>query len=240
MPKSFFQFKQFKINQEKSSMKVCTDSCLFGAWVADKIETKNLIAEKILDIGSGTGLLSLMMAQKTVTKIDAVEINENSFQQTKENFLQSHWNERLQAIHVDIKKMESSSKYDLIISNPPFFENELKSYQVNINIAKHDEGLTLIELLQSIKGLLPFNGNFAVLLPYQRIEYFLNLATENEFYVKEEILVKQTPGHSYFRGILLLGPNPEIVIRKELAIKDEIGNYTKEFISLLKDYYLHL
>lgn len=220
-------------------MKVCTDSCLFGAWIADKMEKKIPVAEKILDIGSGTGLLSLMMVQKLNAKIDAAEIDEHSFLQTKENFLQSPWDERLQAIHIDIKQLHTSSKYDLIISNPPFFENELKSDHTHKNIAKHEEGLTLRELLQSLKKLLASNGSMAILLPYHRVDYFVNLATEYDFYVNEEMLVKQTPGHSYFRGMVLLGSKPKTITKNKITIKDGKGNYTNEFISLLKDYYLN-
>lgn len=221
-------------------MKVCTDSCLFGAWLASKIETKNLMAEKIFDIGSGTGLLSLMVAQKSNAEIDAVEINENSFLETQENFIQSPWNIRLQAFHADIKNMDHKTKYNLIISNPPFFENELKSQQSNKNIAKHDEGLTLDELLQSIKLHLAPEGVFAILLPYHRRDYFINLAKTFQFHVWDELLIRQSSRHSYFRGMFLLQSGWVKATSKELVIKDGDGNYTKDFVSLLQDYYLYL
>lgn len=235
---NFFQFKQFKIEQEKSSMKVCTDSCLFGAWMALKIEMKIIQPKRILDIGSGTGLLSLMVAQKSNAQIDSVEVEENSFQQTKENFLQSHWNKRLEAFHADIKTWNSRSKYDLIISNPPFFENDLKSKTESKNLAKHHAGLTLKELFQSIKKNLSNDGNFAVLLPLHRVAYFKTLVVENSFYLKEELLVSQKPGRSCFRGILFFGTKPETTISNKLIIKNEVENYTEQFSFLLKDYYL--
>ncbi|HEU5052942.1 MAG TPA: methyltransferase, partial [Hanamia sp.] len=188
-------------------MKVCTDSCLFGAWIAKKIEDKILRPEYILDIGSGTGLLSLMMAQKSGAKIDAVEIDENSFEQTIINFKNSAWKDRLNVFHADIKTWEAEKKYDLIISNPPFFENDLRSANQNKNLAKHHDGLTLKELLNSVKKYLNENGNLAVLLPFHRVEQFKNLATELNFFCREELLVRQTENHTFFRGMLLFGRN---------------------------------
>ena len=219
-------------------MKVCTDSCLFGAWIADKFERKTINPKIILDIGAGTGLLSLMIAQKSNAQIDAVEIDANSYQQTVENFLESLWSKRLQIYHADIKNWKSKIKYDLIISNPPFFENDLKANGQNKNLAKHNDGLTFAELLFAIKDNLAINGNFAILLPFHRIEYLKMLAVENGFYLQEELLVKQTPKHSYFRGMLFFGLKSTSNISNELTIKDETGNYTDGFNLLLKDYYL--
>lgn len=219
-------------------MKVCTDSCLFGAFIGDKIEKKAIQPERILDIGSGTGLLSLMIAQKSSAVIDAVEIDENSFLQTKENFDNSQWNQQLYAFNTNIKNWNNSLKYDLIISNPPFFQNDLKSESKNKNLAKHHDGLTLKELVESIKNNLSTEGNFAILLPFHRIDFFKSLAVENHFYCYEELLVKQTARHPFFRGILLFGSKQQKVVSNELTIKDKNGNYSKEFIYLLKDYYL--
>lgn len=221
-------------------MKVCTDSCLFGAYIAAKIEQKIIEPLTILDIGSGTGLLSLMIAQKSNAIIDAAEIDEDSFYQTKENFDETQWSQRLHVFHTDIKCFSPSHKYDLIFSNPPFFENDLKSENKNKNLARHHDALTLKELTQYIKNNLESNGNFVVLLPFHRTEYFKRIASENGFYLKEELLIKQTPTHSYFRAILFFGTKQEPVISKELIIKDEEGNYTTGFNILLKDFYLAL
>ena len=219
-------------------MKVCTDSCLFGAWVADKIEKKIINPKTILDIGAGTGLLSLMLTQKSNANVNAVEIDKNSFEQTKENFASSQWHQRLQVFHQDIKEWKVNQKYDFIISNPPFYENDLKSNRLNKNVAKHHEKLTLKELIQCIKNNIADNGSFAILLPYHRIEYFQSIAVENGFYLQEKLVVKQTPAHSFFRGILLFGTKETSKIQSELIIKNGDGNYTDEFQRLLKDYYL--
>jgi len=222
-------------------MKVCTDSCLFGAWIANKIENKAINPQRVLDIGCGTGLLSLMIAQKLNSLIDAVEIDAESFEQAVENFNESPSSSWLQAYLQDIKNWKSEIKYDLIISNPPFFENDLKAEKQNKNAAKHSDHLSFTELLFSIKNNLAANGNFAVLLPFHRNEYFKKLAVENGFFINEELLVKQTPSHFYFRSILFFGLfSSEIFSKKEIIIKDETGNYSADFKVLLKDYYLNL
>lgn len=235
---NYFQFKQFKIEQEKSSMKVCTDSCLFGAWIADKLEHNHINAMNLLDIGAGTGLLSLMIAQKKKISIDALEIDENSFHQTNINFSASPWQDRLKIFHEDAKNWNSPIKYGLIISNPPFYENDLKSIRQHKNIAKHDDGLTLDELVKSVKVNLATNGKFAVLLPYHRVEFFKQVASEEGLFLKEELLVKQTPKHNWFRGFLLFGQSVVSPVVNYLTIKNNEGKYTKEFDGLLKDYHL--
>lgn len=238
MPNTWFQFKEFKIEQEKCDMKVCTDSCLFGAWVADKIGNRIIEPATILDIGTGTGLLSLMLAQKSNAKIDAVELNANAYLQTVENFQSSIYSERLQAINADVKHWNDYKKYDLIISNPPFFENDLASASQNKNIAKHRHGLTLNELIHSMKSRVADDGYFSVLLPFHRMSYFKNLASENGFYLNDELLVRQTPTHSNFRAMLLYGTKKETFTSTELTIKDDNSNYTEGFNLLLRDYYL--
>lgn len=219
-------------------MKVCTDSCLFGAWLADKIENKILHPESILDIGSGTGLLSLMLAQKSKASINAVEIDENSFQQAKENFNESKWSKQLQAFHADIKSWKAPVKYDLIISNPPFFENDLQSGNQNRNVAKHHEKLTLTELLVCISKHLNEEGFFAVLLPFRRLAFFKKMAALNNYYLFDELLVRQTQEHSFFRALLLFGTHEESTSSNELAIKKQQSSYSDRFNELLKDYYL--
>lgn len=219
-------------------MKVCTDSCLFGAWIADKLEQNKIEAVNLLDVGAGTGLLSLMIAQKKKISIDALEIDENSFHQTDMNFTVSPWSEKLKVFHEDVKNWNNTIKYELIISNPPFYENDLKAAQQNKNVAKHNDGLTFEELIRSVKVNLAANGKFAVLLPYQRVAFFKQLASEDGLFLEKELLVKQTPKHNWFRGILLFGQSAERAVVNQLTIKNTEGKYTKEFDSLLKDYYV--
>lgn len=238
MPKNYFRFKEFTVHQDKCSMKVCTDACIFGAWVAEKVASSRLPVASCLDVGSGTGLLSLIFAQKNpYAIIDAVEIEKNAYEQAKENFSNSKWNDRLKIFYTDVKNFISEKKYDLIISNPPFYENELLSNEKNKNIAKHDEGLTLKDLITIIKTHLAATGYFAILLPYHRIKYFENLADKNNLFSQEKLLIRQTPAHNFFRGILFLSNSKTDVKTNELTIKNNDG-YTEEFTALLKDYYL--
>jgi tRNA1Val (adenine37-N6)-methyltransferase len=221
-------------------MKVCTDSCLFGAWVAAKTEQKIIGPKTIADIGTGTGLLSLMLAQKSGAQMHAVDIDKNSFAQASENFNASPWSERLHAFHSDIKEWKAPCKYDLIIANPPFYENDLMPEDNQKSISKHSSTLGLKNLLLQAKNLLNEHGNFALLLPWARTKWFENAASAYSLFVKEKMEVKQTPLHNYFRSMLLLQNQKTSTIINELIIKNNHNEYTHEFIELLKDYYLYL
>jgi len=250
MSNSYFKFKQFTVHQDRCAMKVCTDACLFGAYIAEKLSAEKVkqgkkdvstdTPKKLLDIGTGTGLLSLMLAQKTGYHIDAVEIDEQAAQQAKENFEASPWKERLKVYHSSVLSYEpASQKYDFIISNPPFFEGDLKSVQTERNIALHSTELNLRELIIQIKRLLVKDGRFAVLLPFHRAAYFEKLAAEHEFFISERVLVKQTPKHNYFRAILLFETGLVKTNESEIKIHDENRKYTAAFTNIKKDYYLN-
>lgn len=240
MPNNYFQFKQFTVQQERAALKVSTDSCLFGAWIADKVESEKLKVESALDIGAGSGLLMLMLAQKCDTKIDGIEIDQPSYEQAKENTESSIWKERLQLFHADAKQFSFSKNYDLILSNPPFYEGDLKSDVAHRNVAMHDAGLKLNELLKVVDANLTDDGMFTVLLPYQRAAYMVALAETSNLYLQLHVQVKQTVEHGFFRSMLLFSRTKTKPIVEELAIKDESNQYTNEFIGLLKDYYLYL
>ena len=240
MSNNFFKFKQFIVEQDKCAMKVTTDSCLFGSIVANAIKNTALKIENCLDVGTGTGLLSLMIAQKNnQLKIDAIEIDEQAAMQAALNFRQSPFGNQLQIICGDARKFLFNKKYNFIFSNPPFFEDDLKSVDVKKNIALHGSELNLEELLQIIKNNLAFGGMFAILLPNHRSDYFEELCLKEYFYCNKKILVKQTPKHDYFRDILFFSTKNISSLQEEIVIQNN-HQYTKEFIELLKDYYLHL
>jgi len=234
MPNSYFRFKQFTIQQDRSVMKVCTDSCILGAWTAKRLHE----AKRMLDIGTGTGLLPIMLAQNSNAIIDCIELDHDSFKQAEENIQKSPWSERIHIIEGDARHYSFQTKYDFIITNPPFYESDLHSPEQKKNKAKHEESLSLDELISAIRSCLVNDGAFSILLPFHRSEYFEKLALANGFFLQEKLTVRQTPAHTAFRSIsLYVTKKPAEVILNELIIKNEEGKNSSEFAELMKDYY---
>ncbi len=219
-------------------MKVCTDACLFGAWVADKISSGKISSNRILDIGSGTGLLSLMLAQKSTATIDAVEIDPDAFQQASENIAGSVWKDKIKIHHQSILDFTSPEKYDLIISNPPFYENDLRSEDEGRNKAMHDTALNFENLAKAIKGHLSETGTAMVLLPHHRAPAFEKALNSEGLYIQEKMNVAHSPKHSFFRSMLRIGFEKINVQENILVIRNEQNEYSEDFNFLLKDYYL--
>jgi tRNA1Val (adenine37-N6)-methyltransferase len=221
-------------------MKVCTDACLFGAWVTDLMRTNALPVKNILDIGTGTGLLSLMLAQELEpASVDAVEIDEAAANQASDNIDNSPWSHHIQVIRNDIRSVHLGRLYDLVISNPPFYENDLKSEDAQRNLALHGDALSLPELLSSVKAYLAPGGSFAVLLPYHRKETFISLAEDAGLYIYHCCDVRQSDKHDFFRTMLLFRTEPAEQINDTIIIRHgEV--YSNKFIRLLKNYYLYL
>lgn len=225
-------------------MKVTTDACLFGAWIAAQINNEELIIKNCLDIGTGTGLLALMLVQKNPEPIiDAIEIDDAASDQAIKNIESSPWKDRISVIHADGREYSFYKKYDLIISNPPFYEKEIKSGTKRKNIAHHSEQLSLKELLTVIKNNLTPGGVFFLLLPYKRNEEIKKLFGDHQLHISKVIFVRQSMNHDYFRmmvkGKLNSHPEEETEI-DEISIWDEHEKYTPEFTQLLSDYYLYL
>lgn len=221
-------------------MKVTTDSCFFGAWAASEIEKEDLKVKTVLDIGTGTGLLSLMIAQKNEVEIDTVEIDIEASQQAKENVDASPWKNSIRIFNEDILSFQPQKKYDCIISNPPFYENELASEVQKRNIAHHSEQLTIAEVLKIIKVNLKEDGIFFLMYPFKRSTVIERLLNENELCAVQTISLTQTVKHSPFRVILKGSNKTETPINSYMSILDENQQYTKQFVDLLKDYYLYL
>jgi tRNA1Val (adenine37-N6)-methyltransferase len=221
-------------------MKVCTDACLFGAWVADKLQKKEIEAKKILDIGAGTGLLSLILAQKTVAKIDTIEIDNTAFLQATENINLSPWASQINIIHESIIDYTPLEKYDFIICNPPFYDNQLKSSDDSKNTAMHSTTLSFAALAVAIKNNLTVNGIAAVLLPYNRVDSFEQDLANVQLYITERLNISHSPNKKFFRSVLIISPQKNVFLETAISIKDNTDAYSIAFIQLLKDYYLHL
>jgi len=220
-------------------MKVCTDACLFGAWVASELSRDNKRLD-ILDIGTGTGLLSLMLMQKLNAAIDAVEIDKDAAAQADENVSNSPWSGNIRIHAGRIQEFRPGYKYDVVISNPPFFENDLRSLTASKNAAKHNATLDLASLLDEYQIHMSGNGKGFILLPYNRLNDLLELLKKTDFHIQQLLKIKQTVTHSFFRLMLEIGRNDLPKIESELVIQDSYRNYTPEFTAYLKDYYLNL
>ena len=230
------------MHQEYTAMKVCTDACLFGAWSAADVQIQN--AKNILDIGSGTGLLSLMLAQQSTAHITAIEIEEGAFNQTASNFDLSPWKERLDVVHTSIQNYAADDKkqlFDCIITNPPFYEQDLTSPDSAKNLASHSTALSWDDLAKSVVSLLQENGTWYVLVPTLRAYTMQKIASNYGLELSEECLMYNDAKHLPIRAMLKFVKQKETAIqRNKIVIKNEDQSYTTEFTNYLKDYYLHL
>jgi tRNA1Val (adenine37-N6)-methyltransferase len=242
MPNPYFQFKQFTIYHDRCAMKVTTDTCLFGSWCAEDINANTNSDNEInlFEIGTGSGLLSLMVAQKTNCIIDAIEIDEEAAQQAEENISDSPWKERIKVYREDVLLFNFSRQYDIIFSNPPFYENELSSGNKKKDTAHHGEGLKLEPLVQLIKQYLNPSGCFFLLLPFKRIAEAENILEKEHLFINKKLIVHQSLAHQPFRVMVRGGHNQLVKKEQHMFITGDNGEYTKEFVALLQEYYLYL
>lgn len=233
-----FQFKQFTILQDKTAMKVGTDGVLLGAWV-----NLDFYPDSILDIGSGTGLIALMMAQRCDAEtIDAIELNNAAYEQTVENFEASDWGNRLFCYHASLDEFtdEIDEKYDFIISNPPFYTSTYKELPEDRAMARHSESLTYADLLKSTSKLLSEQGNCAFIIPFEEEGNFLTIAAENQLYPNRITRVKGTINTVVKRSLLQFSFVQTEIIFSELSLELSRHNYTEDYKSLVQDFYLNL
>ena len=222
-------------------MKVGTDGILLGAWVNVSENAQ------ILDIGTGTGLLALMMAQRSpLSNIDAVEIDDDAYGQARENIENSPWGDRINIFHESIQDFANncSKQYDLIISNPPFFEKASKSLQKSRNLARHSDSLSQTDILQIASQLLQPNGHLAVIYPTDLADNFLNKAKDFHLFCDRKAYVKPTPKTTIKRILLelssTLSSNQRQTQESVLIVEERKHIYTQEYINLVQDFYLNL
>lgn len=229
-----FRFKQFTIQQNNCAMKVGTDGVLLGAWV--DVENTN----RILDIGTGTGVIALMLAQRRQNAtINAIEIEENAYLQACENSAKSKWSNRITMFHTSLQNFEPVEKYDLIVSNPPFFSQSLHNPDSAKTTARHNDTLLPAEMVQHAQRLLQENGRMAVIYPIREAHMFLNAAQETGFYPQRITHVIPSTGKKAKRMLVELSTTSCSLIETELCIEKETRHtYTQEYIDLTKDFYL--
>lgn len=230
-----FQFKQFTINQQQTAMKVGTDGVLLGAWTSvDGVR-------QVLDIGTGTGLIALMLAQRTDAPIDAVEIEPNAFEQALLNVHQSPWSNQVNLFHHDFQNHANGGhQYDLVVCNPPFFVNSLPAATHERHTARHTDSLTFEELLDGVVDVLTSKGRFSLILPADAKEHFLALALKRGLFLKQLTVVIPRKGKAANRVLMTLCFHDGEVEKEEVILRNEAGEVTDEYRLLTGDYYMRL
>jgi tRNA1Val (adenine37-N6)-methyltransferase len=235
MSNNYFQFKKFRINQEDTAMKVGVDAVLLGAWANPDG------AVKILDIGAGTGLLSLMMAQKSETRVLAVEIDQSAYLQALENIRESEWADRIEIINTSFQNFSSvyRDKFDFIICNPPYFNSTLVSDDEKRTLARHDQSLSLSDLFSGVAKLLNFSGRFAMIYPYDRMDLVMDEASKYRLNAERILEIKGTEKKLPNRFAIEFSKYKSETKIAQLIVRDSKNNeYTKEYKELTKDFYL--
>jgi tRNA1Val (adenine37-N6)-methyltransferase len=233
-----FNFKQFSVNQDQCAMKIGTDSVLLGSFTPIENNPKT-----VLDIGAGTGILSLMLAQRSAAEqIDAIEIEEQSYEQCVENFENSPWNDRLFCFHASLDQFmaEPQDDYDIIISNPPFYTENYTSPKKSRSTARFNESLPFEDLIEASSILLSPNGILSVIIPHKEEENFITLAHEMGLYSFEITRVKGTPTTEIKRSLIAFSRTEKNINFQELIIETARHQYTPEYIELTKDFYLKM
>lgn len=236
---STFKFKQFSVQQDKCAMKIGTDGVLLGAWCP--IDNNPF---SVLDIGAGTGILSLMLAQRSnAEQIDSLEIDEEAYEQCVENFENSPWSDRLFCFHAGLDEFvdEPEDEYDIIISNPPFYSENYKTDDSQRDLARFQDALPFEDLVEAADLLLSENGIFAVIIPYKEEERFIDLCAEVELFPVKVTRVKGSHTTPIVRSLLAFKRYElSVLTADELVIEISRHEYTDDYINLTKDFYLKM
>ena len=234
-----FKFKQFTLNQDRCAMKIGTDAVLLGAWCPIDNNPKS-----ILDIGAGTGVLALMLAQRTnADQIDALEIDEEAYEQCVENFEGSAWADKLFCYHAGLDEFvdEPEDEYDLIISNPPFYSEDFKTENEQRDLARFQDAMPFEDLIEAADLLLSENGTFAVVIPYKEEERFIDLCAEYELYPVKATRVKGSHKTPIIRSLLAFKRfELSVLTADELVVEINRHEYTDDYINLTQDFYLKM
>lgn len=232
MSNSYFQFKQFRVDQDDCSMKVGTDGVLLGAWFP--VET----GCSVLDIGAGTGLIALMAAQRGAGRVTAVEIDPLAAEQARRNAGNSPWAGRIEVVNADIAHFTAESGYDRIVCNPPYFRNSLRCPDSGRNTARHNDSLSYETLALCASKLLVRDGLLCLVLPYDGVEAFTRCAAQAGLEMCSRTDVITAPGKTPKRSLVVYGKGFRTLVAGVLEICGSDGNETSDYINLVKEFYL--
>lgn len=232
-----FSFKQFIVDDSNCPMKVGTDSVLLGAWA--RLEK----SRRILDIGTGCGLLTLMAAQRSKAAITAIDIDADAIIAAESNFLSSPWKNRLEALQTDLQKYATKcppATFDHLITNPPFFINSLKAPDPERSNARHTDQLPYELLASSSAKLLKPDGRLSLVLPVNESEIFRKIAEVHGLYILNKVIIFPKEGKPANRVLMEFGLFMNLYYWEEdLMIRDQSGEYTNDYKELTKDFYLN-
>lgn len=236
MSNTYFQFKQFTIHQGDCAMKVSTDACIQGAWAQVPSGCK-----RILDVGCGTGLLALMLAQRfSNCIIDAIEIDERAAAQARRNIAESIFAKQINILHADALTYPFEHRYDFIICNPPFFSNSLKGPNNNRNLARHQQELTLSTLFTLFQKNTSSTAQVCILLPVDEFATFEHIASTHNWFVNKKLFIKPKDSKTANRVVAICSSVNTDCDQQELVIYNAVHAYTPLCKELLAPYYLHL
>jgi tRNA1Val (adenine37-N6)-methyltransferase len=233
MPNTWFQFQQFRVNQDRCGMKVSTDAVLLGALAQAKSP------KRILDIGTGTGVIALMMAQRfSNANITAVELDSDAASQASENFEESDFSARLELVHGGVQDYDSSRKFDLVVSNPPYFSNHLPTTNLKRQRALHTDSLSFQELVEAVERNLSADGEFWVILPPKESAGLEEMLCNKGFHCSTSILIQDNPKLKFHRIVSSFSRHQKEKQVEEIALKNEEGSFSEAYKKLISGFLL--
>ena len=234
MSESVFRFRQFTVHQDKCAMKVGTDAVLLGSWV-NAADAKN-----ILDIGTGTGIIAMMLAQKSNATIDAIDIDLNACIQAEENVTGSAWAKRIHIHNISFQEFSSSSKdkYDLIVSNPPYFSDASKPLSIERIQSRHTDLLPFTELIRGVKKIISDEGKFCVVLPCREGTSFMDESLKQGLFCGNILHVKTRIEKQEKRLLMEFSTCLKNMEEKEMVIRCIDNEFSREYVEMTKEYYL--
>ncbi len=232
MSHSYFQFKQFTVWHDRCAMKVGTDGVLLGAWAP--VEG----ARRVLDVGTGTGLVALMMAQRSLASIVAVEMDEPAARQARENAGRSPWADRIEVVQADFTLYHPQEKFDVIVSNPPYFADSLRCPDAQRTNARHTGALTYETLLQGASAMLTNDGSFTLIAPAEMTDRIIDIARAFGLFPVRKLLVRTRPEGGFRRVLLTFLFEERTCVAEELLTEVERHRYSEAYVELTKEFYL--